>query len=358
MFPIVIRKQIQRSYLQRPNQNAFPHWPLDVTVDSIISSLMLMAIRASGQDSIPFIWFWPNSQSSCAVMTHDVESIKGRDFCSALMDMDDAYGIKASFQVIPEGRYPVPENFLDSIRQRGFEITVHDLNHDGHLYRNHAQFLKRAKKINAYIKQFQTEGFRAGALYRKQAWYQALDCSYDMSVPNTGRFDPQPGGCCTVMPYFVDNILEIPVTTTQDYTLFHILNDYSIDTWKRQTDQIMEMHGLMSFIVHPDYILQARARNCYESLIHHLNHLRQTRGVWITTPAELNRWWRQRTSMTLVQVDGAWTIQGEGSDQAGVAYAGEIDGQLSLTLPDSSVQLVGTENSAKESMGQWHLTTT
>ena len=69
------------------------------------------------------------------------------------------------------------------------------------------------------------------------------------------------------MPYFIGKILELPVTTTQDYPLFHILRDYSIDLWKRQTELIMEKHGLMSFIVHPDYIMSNRERGTYETLL-------------------------------------------------------------------------------------------
>ena len=80
------------------------------------------------------------------------------------------------------------------------------------------------------------KGFRAGVLYRKQLWYDALDFEYDMSVPNVAHLDPQRGGCCTVMPYFLGNLLELPVTTTQDYCLFNILNDYSINLWERQIE--------------------------------------------------------------------------------------------------------------------------
>ncbi len=61
-----------------------------------------------------------------------------------------------------------------------------------------------------------------------------------MSVPNVAHLDPQRGGCCTVMPYFIGDILEIPVTTIQDYTLFNILNDFSTRIWKEQTAIIRE----------------------------------------------------------------------------------------------------------------------
>ena len=58
------------------------------------------------------------------------------------------------------------------------------------------------------------------------------------------------------MPYFVGKILELPLTTIQDYSLFHILGDYSINLWKQQIDIIREKNGLASFITHPDYLTE------------------------------------------------------------------------------------------------------
>src|ERR1700688_3880691 len=92
---------------------------------------------------------------------------------------------------------------------------------------------------------------------------ESINISYDMSVPNVGHLEPQGGGCCTIMPYFVGNILEIPVTETQDYSLFHILNEYSIDLWKLQTETILQGNGLISLITHPDYLIGQKARSTY-----------------------------------------------------------------------------------------------
>ena len=63
-----------------------------------------------------------------------------------------------------------------------------------------------------------------------------------------------------MMPYFVGNIVELPVTTTQDYSLFHVLKDYSIDLWKQQLGLIRGRNGLISIISHPDYLIESRAR--------------------------------------------------------------------------------------------------
>ena len=252
------------------------------------------------------------------------------------MDIDDSFGIKASFQVIPEERYRVDEEFLSSIRNRGFEVVVHDLNHDGHLYKTRKQFLERAAKINAYGREYDAKGFRAGVLYRKQLWYDALDFEYDMSVPNVAHLDPQRGGCCTVMPYFLGNLLELPVTTTQDYSLFNILKDYSISLWERQIEIIMEKHGLMSFVVHPDYIMGSRESSTYKALLNRLVRLREEKHVWIARPDDVNHWWRQRAEMTLVGRGNGWEIEGKGRERARIAYAREEQGQLVVNCQKES----------------------
>ena len=198
---------------------------------------------------------------------------------SSVMEMDDAYGIKASFQVVPEQRYEVTSTFLESITKRGFEVAVQDLNHDGRLYNNRRQFKQRALKINSYRRQWGASGFRAAVLYRRQEWFEDLDFSYDMSIPNVAHLDPQRGGCCTIMPYFIGKLLELPVTIAQDYTLFHILNDYTADLWKTQIELVMEKHGLLSFIIHPDYITTEPERKVFDELLSHLAALRRDRGV-------------------------------------------------------------------------------
>jgi hypothetical protein len=331
LLPVAVRKHFQKIRLRGWEKIPFPHWPVDRTVDTFLERVLLLSMRARNLKQIPFIWFWPEDASSCALMTHDVETSLGVDLCSMLMDVNDSFGIKASFQVIPEARYHVTPAFLQSLRDRDFEVVVHDLNHDGHLFRDRTRFVERAAKINAYGKEFGATGFRAGVLYRNQLWYDLLDFEYDMSVPNVAHLDPQRGGCCTVMPYFVGKVLEIPVTTTQDYTLFHILNDYSTTLWERQIELIMEKHGLVSVVIHPDYLTSGRAKNTYERLLAHLSQLKAEKNLWVTTPGEVNTWWRQRAEMVLVEQNGQVRIEGTGKERASIAYATEQDGRLVLS---------------------------
>jgi len=331
-----VRRQLQRAHLSGWKNIRFPRWPVDRTVDCLLEQLLVLAMKARGIHRVPFVWFWPHGATSCVIMTHDVEELAGRDFCSQLMDMDDSVGIKASFQIVPEERYPVPDTFLDDIRVRGFEINVHDLNHDGGLFTDRDAFLRRAERINTYGRRYRALGFRSGALYRNQAWYGALEFSYDMSVPSVAHLDAQRGGCCSVMPYFIGRILELPVTTIQDYSLFHILNDYSIDVWKQQLAAISDSHGLASFIVHPDYIIDKRARVSYHALLEHLARMREQRRTWIPLPRDVARWWQERSRLRVVPDRGRWRIEGEGKERARLAFAILAGDKLDFTIEDEA----------------------
>lgn len=335
-LPVGIRKYLQRFHLRSRRSIEFPSWPLDKTVDNLCAELMSLSVKANGNQRIPFVWFWPDEYQGCVLMTHDVEHEEGRAFCGKLMDLDDRHGIRSSFQVVPEERYAVTEAFLGSIRGRGFELNVHDLNHDGHLFQSHEQFLKRAKEINNYARKWGAEGYRSGGMYRNAEWSGAFQFSYDMSFPNAAHLEPQHGGCCTVMPYFADDLVELPLTTTQDYSLFHILGQYSIDLWKEELESIGSTNGLATFIVHPDYVIDAREQHVYEDLLTYLSELCHSAKLWQPLPRDVARWWRERSNMRIERSSDSWKVVGPGSERARVAYAQIDEGSLTYHVEKPS----------------------
>jgi hypothetical protein len=330
-----VRRQFQRAHLNGWEKIAFPHWPVDTTVESLCEKLLFLSMKAQGVNRAPFVWFWPDGSEACVTLTHDVEAEAGKNFCDELLDIDESFGMKAAFQLVPEDRYECSASLMDQIRNRGFEVNIQDLNHDGHLFRDREEFLRRVQTINQYGKSYGSRGFRAATLCRNLDWFDQLDFSYDMSVPNVAHLDPQRGGCCTVMPYFIGDILEIPLTTTQDYTLFHLLNDYSMDLWKKQVQLILEKNGLISFIIHPDYIIEERARSVYVELLHYLTQLKSGTNLWFALPGEIDQWWRARQAMSVASVDGKWHVEGAGAERARVAIATVVGDHLEYEVQNN-----------------------
>jgi hypothetical protein len=340
-LPDSLRRRLQRWYFRNWQGLPFPKWPVDTSVEEFTEKILVLSMKASGLDRIPFIWFWPDGALSSVIMTHDVETDAGVQFVPHLMDVDDSFNIKSSFQLVPEERYQVSSRLLECIRRRGCEVNVHGLNHNGNPFRTRKEFVNQAGQINRHIRDFGTDGFRSACMYRNLEWLDELDISYDMSAPNVAHLEPQRGGCCTVFPYFIGDILELPLTCIQDYSLFHILGEYSIELWKKQIELIMTKHGLISFIIHPDYIAPEKALSVYKELLGHISDLRSQKKVWVARPGEVNRWWRQRSMMTLVARDGQWRIEGQGSERAQIAFAHVKGEQIVYAVEERSI---GTES--------------
>jgi glycosyltransferase involved in cell wall biosynthesis len=330
-LPLWARTRLQRIHLNGWHKQTFPHWPTDTTVDDFLTDLFSFQVVRDGK-RVPFIWFWPEGAAACAILTHDVESPAGYEYSSTLMDIDERFGFRSSFQLVPKERYAVSAAKLTEMAKRGFEVNVHDFNHDGRLFWNRSIFDSRAVEIRRYATEVGAKGFRSAVMYRNPDWMPLLGFEYDMSIPNVARLDPQAGGCCTVMPYFIGDLLELPLTTTQDYFLFNILKNRSMDLWREQVELITRKHGMASFLVHPDYILRQPERDVYLRLLSFLQHLRDEANLWTPRPQDVNDWWRARAAMRLVRREDHWTIQGPQAARARVAFAVMQGGKLSYEL--------------------------
>jgi hypothetical protein len=326
LLPVAVRKHLQRYRLRDWTGIHHPSWPVDASIDDLCTVILKDLLEASGEQRWPFIWFWPDGLNGCLMITHDVESAKGRDFCGALRDIDLSYGFVSSFELIPEKRYEISTGFLETIRSSGFEICLHGLCHDGHLFREKEEFLRRAKRIGQYARDWGAVGFRSPVMYRNPDWLSALEIDYDMSWPSAGHLDPQRGGCCTVMPYFIGDIIELPLTMTQDYSLFHILRRHDMALWREQMKQVLSHNGLVSCIVHPDYVTETRELSAYKDLLDLFRRTQVDCRLWAALPREIARWWRERQAMRLVKDGKLWKIKGTGCERARIAWA-EADGR-------------------------------
>jgi len=202
---------------------------------------------------------WPDGKDFAIVLTHDVELKEGHDKCLQLLELEKNLGFKSSFNFVPE-RYIVDKELRGSIVSEGFEVGVHGLNHDGKLFQDNKTFSERAKRINQYLNEWNSVGFRAPAMHHNLEWIGELDIEYDLSTFDTDPFEPQPDGVCTIFPFWVNDdnsdsgYLELPYTLVQDFTLFILMKEDTPDIWCKKLNWIAENGGMALVNVHPDYL--------------------------------------------------------------------------------------------------------
>ena len=73
---------------------------------------------------------------------------------------------------------------------------------------------------------------------------------------------------------------------------------------------------------------------CLQSTVESFGGSEARQGRLDYDPGEVNRWWRQRAEMRLVENGHGWQVEGLGKERARVAYASEEGGRLVLTLEE------------------------
>ncbi len=203
---------------------------------------------------------WPEGKRFALVLTHDVETAKGQAKCRKLAEIEMELGFRSCFNFVPE-RYKVSEELRQYLTDNRFEVGVHGLVHDGKLYRSRKIFKNRALKINKYIKEWGAKGFCSPSMHNNLKWLHDLDIEYDSSTFDTDPFEPQSEGVGTIFPFWISNgvadkgYVELPYSLPQDFTLFVIMNEKTIDIWKKKLDWVVEKGGMVLMTTHPDYII-------------------------------------------------------------------------------------------------------
>jgi peptidoglycan/xylan/chitin deacetylase (PgdA/CDA1 family) len=202
---------------------------------------------------------WPDHKQFALVLTHDVDTARGQQRCQRLMELEEQLGFRSAFNFVPE-RYPVSAELREDLVRRGFEVGVHGLNHDGKLYASRKIFMDRAVKINRYLRDWNAVGFRSPAMHHNLDWIRDLHIEYDASTFDTDPFEPQPDGVETIFPFWVNGnsfkggYVELPYTLSQDFTLFVLMQEKSIEIWQKKLDWIVAKGGMALLNTHPDYM--------------------------------------------------------------------------------------------------------
>ncbi len=244
--PVIPRRLqifLRRNFVFRKLSHCTNFWPID-----------------EGAKLPPRGWVgWPDGKRFALVLTHDVETQKGQEKCIQLAEVEESLGFKSAFNFTAR-QYEVSREVQAWLRSKYFEVGLHGLYHDGNLFRNRKTFEAQIPVINRYLREWGAVGFRCPSMYHNLDWIGELNIEYDSSTFDTDPFEPQPDGVGTIFPFRVRSVsgrrdyLELPYTLPQDHTLFVIMQEKSIEIWKKKLDWIADHRGMALLITHPDYM--------------------------------------------------------------------------------------------------------
>jgi peptidoglycan/xylan/chitin deacetylase (PgdA/CDA1 family) len=291
---IALRRLRARRLRRRHSQEGqFPRWPIEPVLVERHEAALRARVRAAGGGRVPLLGLWPGGHRFAYVLTHDVEGPAGLERIGPLLEIEARHGVVSAWFIVAED-YPVEPALLEGLRDAGCEVGLHGLHHDGRLFESRERFERQLPAIHRHLREWSAEGFRSPAAHRHAAWMPELGSSYDSSFHDTDPFDAQPGGCCSILPYFLGELVELPITLPHDFTLFEILREPDIGLWREKASWIAAHGGLVNVLVHPDYMRTSERLRHYEDLLEFLAALD---GGWHALPRDVAAWWRRRRGL-------------------------------------------------------------
>jgi hypothetical protein len=308
---ILLRRGLSRVQAR----SGFPRWPIETALHDLYG-VLLREVAEFAREPVPWIAPWPSGYSWTLVLTHDVETERGYRELATVRDIEERLGYRSSWNFVPK-RYDVADSVVADLTAGGFEVGVHGLYHDG---RDIDLVRERLPEIRHYAERWGACGFRSPATRRIWEHMPVLGFDYDTSYPDTDPFEPDAGGCCTWLPFFNEDLVELPTTLPQDHTLFAILRRVDATTWIDKTSFLREHGGMALMLVHPDYVLDAEPLAVYRE---YLEAFADDPTVWRALPREVSAWWRRRASSRLELAAGKWEIVGPAAREGEVRFFDE-----------------------------------
>jgi peptidoglycan/xylan/chitin deacetylase (PgdA/CDA1 family) len=311
LLPRRVQIALRRAVSPVQARTGFPRWPVEPSLHALYDRLFELFRELAGEPT-PTLAAWPQGRTWAFVLTHDVETAVGLQNLEQLRAIEEDRGYRSSWNLVPH-RYRVPDETIRELTAAGFEIGVHGLKHDGRDLSTLRVLRRRLPAMREHARRWDAVGFRSPATHRRWEWMPLLGFEYDSSYPDTDPYEPQSGGCCSWLPFFNGELVELPITLPQDHTVFAILRRDDGRLWLEKAEWLRERGGLALLITHPDYMLEERPRAAYAAL---LDAFAEDDTAWRPLPREVAAWWRRRAATRIERNGDGWTAIGPAAAEA------------------------------------------
>ncbi|MEW6096600.1 MAG: polysaccharide deacetylase family protein [bacterium] len=222
-----------------------------------------------------------NGKKASLCLTHDVDYLEDFQNIDYIIDMEQRFGLKSSFNFLTSWDYKIEKQILKRLLDNGFEIGLHGHTHDVAFgYRSKEQITTMIKKARDELG-VEVAGFRTPTLAISRKVLEVLEVlkfKYDTSILGSNV------EICFPYQYPGLNIWELPLTL-QDNFLFrdqNLTQDEGFEFTRQMIEDIIKIGGLVVLNLHPQ-ICKINSI-FYEKLV---NFISQLKDVWKTTPIQV-----------------------------------------------------------------------
>ncbi|MBV9802225.1 MAG: hypothetical protein JO130_03510 [Solirubrobacterales bacterium] len=316
LLPRPVQIWLRRRFARLQGRFAFPRWPIETCLHDFFQ-FMFSVLADIANEPIPYIAPWPNGHTWALVLTHDVEQAEGLASVGPVVELEQAHGVRSSWNLVPR-RYEIDPARVSELIDAGFEVGVHGIYHDGRDLRSWSTWQRRLPIACEAADRWNAIGFRSAALHRHHDWMRSLTFDYDSSSPDMDPFEPQNGGCCSWLPFFNGELVELPITLPQDHTLFVILGHVDETVWVTKAEFLRANGGMAMIDTHPDYLIDQTIFGAYARF---LDRYADDPAAWHALPREVSAWWRCRSASRLEHDGSGWRIVGPAAQAGRVMFA-------------------------------------
>jgi hypothetical protein len=316
LLPRAVQIRLRRRFSAVQARAGFPRWPVEPALHDL-HDLLLDLLTGLAGEPLPSIAPWPDEHRWALVLTHDVEHEEGLGSLELMRDIEARHGVRSSWNHVGR-RYAVPDPLVAELLAHGYEVGVHGLHHDGRDISEGA-LPERLPEMRRLAARWHAAGFRSPATNRDWNVMRRLGFDYDSSYPDTDPFEPDAGGCCSWLPFFNGDTVELPITLPQDHTLWEILEHPEPTVWFEKAQAIAARGGMALLITHPDYMLAPERLEAYERFLERFAH---DPDAWRALPRDVSAWWRRRAASSIIRDGNGWRIEGPAGADGRVELVG------------------------------------
>jgi len=277
----------------------FPHFPIEKSVE-LMRYIYIKALSIKSKKDIPYISFWPKGKFAFSI-THDCDTKSSFDNIEKIREIEKKYEMKSSWYIL-SNRYKIDLKKIKKLKKEGCEIGLHGYNHDTKLpFLKTEEIKHRISKASNLINSFKIKGFRSPCLLKNKRFLDIISnyFDYDSSTSDTDirSVTAMRSGTCTVFPFFINKMVEIPITLAQDYRLIRLGKTKSqiFNIWREKIDFIEKINGSAVMLIHPDTHIFGSEKylSVYDRI---LKYASKKNNVWNSLPCEIAKWWRERNN--------------------------------------------------------------